>query len=129
MKVTRILHHSVNVHARLDESVAFYRDVLELGPAPRPPIPGIDGAWFELDDAQVHLVDADVGEHPIRPTDVHVCFAVEDLDAAVAELHQRGVDHVRGGQGDLVQIWIADPSGNIIELQQDPDRVRWSTER
>jgi hypothetical protein len=46
--------------------------------------------------------------------------AVEDLDAAITELEARGIDYVRAVQGvDTVQIWIADPAGNTIELQQE----------
>jgi lactoylglutathione lyase len=120
VRLTRILHHSVNAEGRLDETRAFYRDVLGLDAVPRPEIPGVAGAWFEVADAQVHLVDADPGEQDIRPTDAHVCFGVEDLDAAIAELQERDIPHVRGAQGPVVQIWIADPAGNTIELQQDP---------
>ena len=43
-----------------------------------------------------------------------------DLDAAVAELEERGIDYQRAVQGEsTVQIWISDPAGNTIELQQD----------
>lgn len=120
MRVTRILHHSVNVHGRLDDAAAFYRDLLGLPAETRPDIPGIDGAWFQAGPAQVHLVDAAPGSQPIRPADAHVCFGVDDLDAAIAELEANAVPYQRGAQGTVVQIWLADPAGNIIELQQDP---------
>jgi catechol 2,3-dioxygenase-like lactoylglutathione lyase family enzyme len=120
MKVTRILHHSVNVEGGLAEAEGFYRQLLDLGDLPRPEIPGIDGHWFGVGDAQVHLVDAPAGPGPIRPAGPHVCFGVADLDAAVAELEAQGIDYTRGAQGTTVQIWIVDPSGNTIELQQDP---------
>jgi predicted enzyme related to lactoylglutathione lyase len=46
--------------------------------------------------------------------------AVDDLDAAVAELEARGIAYARGVQGEgTVQIWITDPAGNTIELQQE----------
>ena len=45
---------------------------------------------------------------------------VADLDTAVGELEQRGIDYQRAVQGEsTVQIWINDPAGNTIELQQD----------
>jgi catechol 2,3-dioxygenase-like lactoylglutathione lyase family enzyme len=127
MKVTRVFHASVNVEGRLDESVRFYREVLGLADERRPEIPGVAGHWFSLGDAQLHLVDADAGPGPIRPTGHHVCVAVDDLDAAVAQLEAAGIDYVRGAQpggrlGDeddeVVQIWITDPAGNTVELQQ-----------
>jgi catechol 2,3-dioxygenase-like lactoylglutathione lyase family enzyme len=119
MKVTRILHHSINVEGRLDEAADFYSTVVGLPSTPRPEIPGVAGRWFELGDAQLHLVDAPVGAGPIRPTGPHVCLAVDDLEAAVAELAALGIQTVRGAQGPVVQIWFVDPLGHTIELQQE----------
>ena len=119
MKVTRILHHSVNVEGDLESAVDFYRR-LSLPDAARPEIPGVDGHWFTVEQAQVHLVDAPAGSDTIRPTGPHVCFGVEDLAATVAELERDGIPFVRAWQGAVEQIWIADPVGNTIELQQDP---------
>jgi catechol 2,3-dioxygenase-like lactoylglutathione lyase family enzyme len=121
MKVTRFHHVSVNVNdAPVDEMVAFYRDVLGLGDEPRPEIPGIDGHWHRVGDSQLHLVGAPPSGTPIDTTGHHYCVAVDDLDAAIAELETRGIEYVRGVQGaGVVQIWIADPAGNTIELQQE----------
>jgi catechol 2,3-dioxygenase-like lactoylglutathione lyase family enzyme len=119
VKVTRTLHHSVNVEGRLDETVAFYQRLLGLDDDARPDIPGIDGHWFAAGHAQLHLVDADAGPHAIKPAGPHVCFAVEDLEAAVAELEESGIPYVEGAQGTTVQIWFVDPAGNTIEIQQD----------
>jgi catechol 2,3-dioxygenase-like lactoylglutathione lyase family enzyme len=124
MKLTRILHHSVNVEGGLTGAEDFYRRLLALGDLPRPEIAGVDGHWFGIGDAQVHLVDAPAGPGPIRPTGPHVCFGVEDIDAAVTELEAQGIEYTRGAQGSTVQIWIVDPSGNTIELQQDPAVTR-----
>lgn len=120
MKVTRILHHSVNVEGDLADCVAFYRR-FALDDIPRPPIPGIDGHWFGAGRAQVHLVDAPAGDAAIRPTGPHVCFGVEDLVDAIAELERDGIPYLRGAQGDVVQIWVTDPAGNTVELQQDTE--------
>ena len=119
MKVTRTLHHSVNVEGQLDETVAFYRRLLELDDESRPVIPGVDGHWFAAGQIQLHLVDADEGPQAIKPTGPHVCFAVEDLPAAIAELEESGIPYVQGAQGEVVQIWFVDPAGNTIEIQQD----------
>jgi catechol 2,3-dioxygenase-like lactoylglutathione lyase family enzyme len=101
--------------------VAFYREVLGLGDRSRPQIPGIDGHWHEVGDQELHLVGAPPRGTPIDSTGHHYCVAVEDLDAAVAELDARGIEYQRGVQGaGTVQIWICDPARNTIELQQDP---------
>jgi catechol 2,3-dioxygenase-like lactoylglutathione lyase family enzyme len=119
MKVTRTLHHSVNVEGRLDESVEFYQRLFHMPDDARPQIPGIDGHWFGAGNAQVHLVDAPAGPGPIRPAGPHVCFAVADLSEAVAELDRLGIAYVEGAQGTTLQIWFVDPAGNTIEIQQE----------
>ncbi|MDA8045764.1 MAG: VOC family protein [Actinomycetota bacterium] len=121
MKVTRFHHVSINTNdAPLDEVVAFYREVLGLGDHERPDIPGVAGHWHSVGDQQLHLVDAPPRGTPIDSTGRHYCVAVEDLDRAVAELDERGIAYERAVQGPgTVQIWINDPAGNTIELQQD----------
>jgi catechol 2,3-dioxygenase-like lactoylglutathione lyase family enzyme len=121
MKVTRFHHVSVNVNGTdLDETVAFYRDVLGLGDEPRPEIPGVPGHWHTVGQQQLHIVGAPARGAGIDPTGHHYCVSVDDLDAAIAELDARGIAYVRGVQGEgVVQIWITDPAGNTIELQQE----------
>lgn len=120
MRVTRILHASINVSGSLDDTTRFYAGRLGLEPAARPDIPGVAGAWHSVGDAQLHLVDAPHrGAPEIDPTGPHLCFGVEDLGAAIAELDREGIPYVRGQQGDVVQIWIVDPSGFTVELQED----------
>jgi catechol 2,3-dioxygenase-like lactoylglutathione lyase family enzyme len=121
MKITRILHASVNVEDRLEPTAAFYAAVLDLDQAPRPVIPGIAGQWFSVGDAQLHLVDAPHRGAPrIDPTGPHICFGVEDFDAAVTELDGAAIPYERAQQGSVPQVWITDPSGFTIELQPDP---------
>ena len=121
MIVTRTLHHSLNVQGHLADTTSFYAGLLGLGSDRRPDIPGVDGHWFAAGGVQLHLVDADPGTTGIRPTGPHVCFAVTDLGAAVAELEALGIPYERALQGDVVQIWFADPAGNTVEIQQDPE--------
>jgi catechol 2,3-dioxygenase-like lactoylglutathione lyase family enzyme len=110
---------SVNVEGHLDETRRFYREVLGLGDEARPDIPGVGGHWHTLGDAQLHLVDAQHAGHGIDPRGPHFCVFVDDLDQAINELDDRGIAHVDGAQGDVRQVWINDPVGNTIELQQD----------
>jgi catechol 2,3-dioxygenase-like lactoylglutathione lyase family enzyme len=123
MRVTRLHHVSVNTNgAPLDDVVTFYRDVLGLGDHDRPDIPGIPGHWHALVNQQLHVVGAaSRGGTGPDPTGHHFCVTVDDLPAAIAELDARSIEYVRGVQGEgTVQIWITDPAGNTIELQQDP---------
>jgi glyoxylase I family protein len=121
MHVTRFHHVSVNANGvPFDELVGFYRDVLGLTDKDRPEIPGVPGHWHVVGDQELHLVGAPPSGHEIDTTGNHYCMAVEDLDAAIAELERRGIDYERAVQGrGTVQIWIADPAGNTIELQQE----------
>jgi catechol 2,3-dioxygenase-like lactoylglutathione lyase family enzyme len=120
MKLTRILHASVNVEGCLDSARDFYSRLFQMQTAQRPDIPGVAGEWFTIGDAQLHLVDAPHrGTHQIDPTGPHVCFGVEDLDDAVRELEEQSVPYVRANQGEVAQVWVTDPSGFTIELQQD----------
>jgi catechol 2,3-dioxygenase-like lactoylglutathione lyase family enzyme len=124
MKVTRFHHVSVNSNGTpLEQMVDFYRGVLGLGDKARPEIPGIPGHWHAVGDQELHLVGAPPRGTTIDSTGHHYCVAVDDLDAAVAELEARGIEFERAVQGPgTVQIWITDPAGNTIELQQDPAR-------
>jgi len=126
MRITRVLHTSVNVSGDLDGAREWYARTLGLDPTWRPDIPGVPGAWFAVDAVQIHLVGApERGDGAIDPSAHHVCFAVADLDAAVAELEAAGVPYLRGAQDqhgvEVVQIFVTDPVGNVVELQQDSD--------
>jgi catechol 2,3-dioxygenase-like lactoylglutathione lyase family enzyme len=128
VKVTACQHVSICTGpGGLGELVAFYRDVLGLETLARPDIPGLGGHWFALGDGQLHLVDdpRPASTRGIDPTGPHFCVEVADLDSAVAELDARGIEHLRGAQRrpgtgeEVVQLWIRDPAGNTVELQQD----------
>ena len=119
MRVTRVGHVSVNVEGSLDETRRFYADVLGLGDVPRPDIPGVAGHWHGIEDVELHLVDAPAAGRGIDPTGPHFCVYVDDLDAAIRELDDRGIPHLDGAQGEVIQIWITDPAGNTVELQQE----------
>jgi catechol 2,3-dioxygenase-like lactoylglutathione lyase family enzyme len=121
MRVTRFHHVSVNSNGTpLDEMVGFYRDVFGLSDQHRPEIPGVPGHWHSVGDLELHLVGAPASGAAIDTTGHHFCVAVEDLDGAIAELEARGIEYLRAVQGEnTVQIWIADPAGNTIELQQE----------
>jgi len=118
MKVVKVQHISVNCHGNLTATRQFYSELFELPEIPRPNIPGIDGSWLGLGDVQLHLVDAAESGSSPDPVAPHFCLWVVDIDAARAELESAGIDYLEGSQGDVVQIWVSDPSGQVVELQQ-----------
>jgi catechol 2,3-dioxygenase-like lactoylglutathione lyase family enzyme len=125
VKITGVLHASVNVTGTLDAASEWYRQVLGLETTWRPQIEGVPGVWFAVDDvAQIHLVGApERADRSIDPSAHHVCLGVEDLAAAVAELDVGGVPYIRGAQDQngvvVAQIFVTDPAGNVVELQED----------
>lgn len=114
MQPLSIHHVSINV-SDVDAGVAFYTDVLGGTVRGDRPDFGFGGAWIDLGDSQVHLIEAAV------PADLGQHFAVQvaDIDAAVAEVRAQGV---AVGNPSVVgagrQAFLADPSGNTIELHE-----------
>jgi len=106
----------------LDQALRFYQEVLGCRRLDRPDgLPGGRGAWLQAGMTQVHLtevpVDKSTGSPPsrINPVACHVAFHTDDLDAAEASLLERGFVVYRGEFG-VKQIFVQDPSGNIIEF-------------
>ena len=121
MKVTRTLHHSVNVEGRLAETVAFYRHLFDMPdearPDPRGGRPLVRGRQRPAPPGR-RCAGHRAGSSPPVPTSASPST---DLDAAIAELGAAGIPYAEGAQGTTVQIWFVDPAGNTIEIQQDPD--------
>ena len=112
------LHHvSINVDD-VPAARDFYVRVLGLTERPDRPDFSFDGAWLDAGDQQVHLIEADV----LPPLGQHFALAVNNLDAAVADLRALGVpvtDPVPVGLGR--QAFVSDPAGNRVELQEPPE--------
>ena len=131
IRVLEIHHHSVRVDGgphKLDEVEQFYSGVLGLDADPkRPKIPGVPGFWINVGaSAQIHLIG---GQQPSPlakgpgqdPTIPHVALAVADIQEAKAEFERQGVPFwsMTGINGPAAeQIFVNDPSGNMVELHQ-----------
>jgi catechol 2,3-dioxygenase-like lactoylglutathione lyase family enzyme len=119
MIARRLAHVSFAVR-NLERSLAFYRDVLGLEPAPRPDL-GIPGAWLAAGDAQVHLIevasDFDAGSPPptLNPAAGHAAFGIDDYGAALDRLRAHGLEVLALGEA-AGQMWVKDPDGHVIEL-------------
>ena len=114
MEPLAVHHVAVNV-TDVEAGIAFYTGVLGGTLRPDRPDLGFAGAWIDLGNQQVHLLEAPV------PPDLgqHFAVRVADLDAVVDELRARGLE-----VGDPVtvganrQTFIADPAGNTVELHE-----------
>lgn len=109
------VHHVSIMVEDADAALAFYTDVLGLEARTDRPDFGFGGAWLDAGGQQLHLVE---GPAPAARGQ-HFALLVGDLDATVAELRDRGVqvsDPQPVGSGR--QSFLADPSGNLVELHQ-----------
>jgi len=131
IRVIEIHHHAVRIKgddADLDANLNFYQGLLGLTPDERRPnIPGVPGFWINVGDVgQIHLMG---GQQPSPyakgegrdPTTSHVALAVADISEAKAELDLRRTSYwtltgIAGPQAE--QVFMHDPSGNIVELHQ-----------
>ena len=87
MEPLAIHHVAINV-TDVPRSVAFYTEVLGGTLRADRPDFGMGGAWIDLGEQQVHLLEAPVP----RNLGQHFAIRVGDLDATVAELRSKGVD-------------------------------------
>ena len=112
------LNH-VSVIARdLEEGIRFYEEVLGLERVPTPNF-GSPIQWLRAGDRQLHLFERS-GE---APTHAHVAFEIDDFMGVYRRAKQRGLlDHdtfgsaIRELPGGAVQMYIRDPSGNLVEV-------------
>jgi catechol 2,3-dioxygenase-like lactoylglutathione lyase family enzyme len=86
-------------------------------PVPQLPRPDLGpGYWLDAGGQQVHLIEADT--QPLGAN--HFAIRVNDIDAAVTDLQEQGVEVHRlpptPGAGH--QAFLHDPFGNLLELNQ-----------
>lgn len=119
LEITRILHSSVIVK---DTQVAlnFYHDILGLPIDQQRPDLGFPGAWLNIGDQQIHLLELpnpdpvdDRPEHGGR--DRHVALAITSIDALQKLLEQAGLEYTRSKSGRKA-LFTRDPDGNALEF-------------
>jgi catechol 2,3-dioxygenase-like lactoylglutathione lyase family enzyme len=121
MKISKLLHAAILV-SDLARAREFYEGVLGLKEKARHSF-DFEGVWYELGENELHLMvgpDAlpPAGQRPRR--DFHVALLIDDYEAAKARLAQLGIAFREGRHG-LAQLFVRDPDGNLIELQQRPE--------
>jgi catechol 2,3-dioxygenase-like lactoylglutathione lyase family enzyme len=73
--------------------------------------------WLQLPSGvMLHLIESE--EAPARPDNVHHAFEVEDFDATMRALQEKGITVERTGERKDGQryLFIRDPDGNRVEL-------------
>jgi catechol 2,3-dioxygenase-like lactoylglutathione lyase family enzyme len=108
------VHHVAICVGDAQKGLAFYRDVLGMTQLPRPDIGR--GYWLDAGGQQVHLMESDTQP----PVANHFAIRVDDIDAAVTDLKEQGVEVHRAPfiAGSGHQAFLHDPFGNLVELNQ-----------
>ncbi|MBV9944669.1 MAG: MFS transporter [Solirubrobacterales bacterium] len=114
---SRINHVSINADD-LQDSVDFYVELLRAEPIPTPNF-GLPVQWLALGRTQLHLFERDM-----QPTSHHhFGITVDDLEPVYRAAERRGAfdhqsfrNHLVELPGDVVQLYLRDPAGNLIEI-------------
>jgi catechol 2,3-dioxygenase-like lactoylglutathione lyase family enzyme len=113
----RINHVSINA-LNLQESVDFYVDLLGAEPITTPNF-GLPVQWLALGRTQLHIF-----EKHLEPTSHHhLGITVDDVAPVYRAAERRGAfdDQAFGNRlvelpGDVVQLYVRDPAGNLVEI-------------
>lgn len=120
--ITGLAHICFTV-SDLEQSLAFYCDQL-----------GLQEAFDYVNDEGdrygiylylgrrtfIELFEGTVAEPALNQSYRHICLEVNDIEATIMILRERGVEvsPVKLGKDRSYQAWITDPDGNRIELHQ-----------
>lgn len=141
------LYHVGLTVENLEESVAFYRDVVGMLEIPASSNLEIEGKWFDqltenqgaklrvshldLDGVQLQLVEyaAAGGErlplHHKMVGNPHLCIRMQDIDARHAELEREGQHKISPlvviGETSVRSFYVTDPNGVLVEFIEIPD--------
>jgi glyoxylase I family protein len=117
-------HHGSLVVADTATAVAFYRDVLGLVIDSSRPDLGYPGAWLNVGEQQIHLLEVP-NPDPVegRPAhgglDRHLAFYLDDLDQLIAALDRAGVGYTLSRSGRRA-LFCRDPDQNALEFIERP---------
>jgi len=121
MAITRINHVTLVV-SDLEEAVQFYSDELGLEPLPAFKF-DYPAQFYKLNDAQqLHLTEWE----DVFSFRGHVCFQVDDFNGLFRQMKALGrIDtspwgKVRRLPDGALQMFIRDPSGNLLEVSAAP---------
>jgi len=114
------IHHASFVVADTKRALTFYCGVLGLAQDHSRPDLGYPGAWLQVGDGQIHLLQLP-NPDPVenRPEhggrDRHLAMTVTDLALITSRLDQAGFDFTLSKSGRRA-LFCRDHDGNAIEL-------------
>ena len=127
---TRLAHIGIAVPS-LDEILPFYRDILDLPEVPLDDADGARIAGVAAGESLVELLEAESPDSPIGrfvakrgPGIHHICFAVDDLDAALERCKAAGVrlidesPRIGAEKKRIAFLHPASTAGVLVELSE-----------
>lgn len=114
------IHHASVIVRDTGRALAFYRDTLGLPVDPARPDLGYPGAWLNIGDQQIHLLelpnpDPVTGRPAHGGRDRHVALSIRDLDQLRQRLDAAAVDYSLSKSGRRA-LFCRDPDGNALEF-------------
>ena len=114
------IHHVSLLVDDLPRALGFYQQVLGLVIDPQRPDTEYPGAWLNLNDQQLHLLQL---PDPHRENtrcgdggrDRHLALQVTDLQPLIARLQQQQIDYTLSRSGRQA-LFCRDPAGNALEF-------------
>lgn len=114
-------HVSLEVRPnQVEDCVAFWRLLGFEQVAPPPSLTRF--TWLERDGTQIHLMPFD---DPVTTVRGHAAVVVDDFDATVAALRDKGFETREGSNAwNAPRVFVRDPAGNHVELMSAPPPTR-----
>lgn len=117
--ITKILHASFIVNDT-ERALAFYRGLLGLEVEPSRPELGYAGAWLNVGEGQIHLLelpnpDPVTGRPGHGGRDRHLALQVTSIDGLKAKLEKAGIAYTQSKSGRRA-LFCRDPDGNALEF-------------
>lgn len=123
----RSVNHLARTTRHLEESRAFYKNVLGFREVSRPNF-NFPGAWLYNYGLQIHLIvddSAPTEKGEISTRADHLALHVDDVEAVEGMLKQHGIPYRRNyvAERDITQFFFHDPDGHHIEIGRYPKQA------
>jgi catechol 2,3-dioxygenase-like lactoylglutathione lyase family enzyme len=120
--MTNVKLNHVSIHAEdIQESAEFYHDLFDMERVPAPNF-DVEVYWLRCGDKQIHLFNRDVP----APQFHHIGLQVDDFEEVFYRAEEMGIfddwaqdknpPGIYGLPDGGVQMYIRDPSGNMVEI-------------
>jgi glyoxylase I family protein len=117
------IHHVSLLVSDTERALRFYCGLLGLQVDASRPESGFPGAWLNVGEGQIHLLELALPGEAARASghggrDRHVALSVTDLKAVMRALDTAGVAYTLSRSGRRA-LFFRDPDGNAIELVEE----------